>query len=119
MWGEGFVSQVDLLPLVDLVITHGGNNTVTETCAFGKPMIVMPMFVDQYDNAQRVQEKVFGFRVDPYNFEPQQLVDAVNQLLEDQQVHARLAKAANRIVNSHSKDLLCKHLEELVSQHKH
>ena len=30
MWGESRVPQTSIVPLVDLVITHGGNNTTTE-----------------------------------------------------------------------------------------
>lgn len=47
IWGAKFVPQMAILPLVDLVITHGGNNTLLETLYFGKPMIVCPLFAEQ------------------------------------------------------------------------
>ena len=71
MWGEEFLPQPAILPMVDLVITHGGNNTTTECFHHGKPMIAMPVFWDQYDNAQRVDETGFGVRLPTYTFEPE------------------------------------------------
>ena len=81
MTGAEFVPQPAVLPAVDLVITHGGNNTVAECAHFGKPMIVLPLFWDQYDNAQRVAECGFGVRLPTYEFEDGQLHEAIDRLL--------------------------------------
>ena len=95
--GEGFLPQPAILPMVDLVITHGGNNTVTEAFHHGKPMIVLPLFWDQVDNAQRVDETGFGKRLSTYGFEDAQLTGAIDQLLGDRALADRLAAMSARI----------------------
>ena len=95
--GEGFLPQPAILPQVDLVITHGGNNTVTEAFHHGKPMIVLPLFWDQVDNAQRVDETGFGRRLSTYGFRDEELTDAIDELLDDRGLAARLAGMSTRI----------------------
>jgi len=79
------------------VIIHGGNNTVTECLHFGKPMIVLPLFWDQHDNAQRMQELGLGVRLDTYRFTDAEMRAALDQLLGDAGLRGRLAGAAATI----------------------
>jgi MGT family glycosyltransferase len=91
MWGAEFVPQTSIIPLVDLVVTHGGNNTTTEAFHFGKPMVVLPLFWDQYDNAQRVDETGFGRRMATYAFSDDELRLALDTLLANQELRTRMA----------------------------
>jgi len=93
MTGAELLPQPAILPHVDLVITHGGNNTVTESVHFGKPMIVLPLFWDQYDNAQRVAECGFGERLPTYEFEDADLHAAIERLLASDRPRLRQASA--------------------------
>jgi MGT family glycosyltransferase len=95
--GEGFLPQPAILPQVDLVITHGGNNTVTEAFHHGKPMIVLPLFWDQVDNAQRIDETGFGRRLATYDFRDEELTDAIDELLADGALARRLIAMSERI----------------------
>lgn len=97
MWGAEFVPQTSVLPQVDLVITHGGNNTTTESLHFGKPTILLPLFWDQYDNAQRMDELGFGIRLDTYGFADSQLTGVIDRLLGDATLRERLDKAGTDI----------------------
>jgi UDP:flavonoid glycosyltransferase YjiC (YdhE family) len=95
--GDGFLPQPAILPMVDLVLTHGGNNTVTEAFHHGKPMIVLPLFWDQVDNAQRVEETGFGRRLSTYGFRDKQMTGAIDRLLKDRALTERMAAMSARI----------------------
>ncbi|HXI81860.1 MAG TPA: glycosyltransferase [Verrucomicrobiae bacterium] len=97
MWGAEFLPQTTIIPLVDLVITHGGNNTTTEAFHFGKPMIVLPLFWDQYDNAQRVDELGYGVRLPTYAFADDDLRGAIDRLLADLELRGRMARIGAEI----------------------
>jgi UDP:flavonoid glycosyltransferase YjiC (YdhE family) len=97
MCGEGYLPQPAILPQVDLVITHGGNNTTCEALHHGKPMVVLPIFWDQYDNAQRVHETGLGVRLATYECEAAELTGAVDRLLADGALRQRLAAMAQRL----------------------
>jgi MGT family glycosyltransferase len=114
MWGAEFVPQTSVLPMVDLVITHGGNNTTTEALHFGKPMVVMPLFWDQYDNAQRIHEQGYGIRLDTYGHTETELHAALHQLLTDAAVKYRLAAASARIQKTRGTELAADLIEKLA-----
>ena len=117
MWGTEFLPQPALLPLADVVITHAGNNTTTECFHFGKPMVALPLFWDQYDNAQRVDETGFGIRLPTYEFEEADLLDALDRLLGDVVLRERMASITERVQASPGTERAAGLIERLARKH--
>jgi MGT family glycosyltransferase len=97
MYGDQFLPQPSILPQCDLLITHGGNNTTCEGFHYGLPMIGLPLFWDQYDNAQRLQETGFGVRLPTYDWTEEELTSAVERLLADGALRVRMREQAAAI----------------------
>ncbi|MGH9091879.1 MAG: glycosyltransferase [Acidimicrobiales bacterium] len=51
---ERWVHQDDALARADLVVCHGGSGTVYGALAAGVPLVVAPVFADQFENGRRV-----------------------------------------------------------------
>lgn len=64
------VPQLAVLRQIDLMVTHGGNNSTLETIAAGKPMIVVPFGGDQLANARRVEALGSGVALLPRELSP-------------------------------------------------
>jgi MGT family glycosyltransferase len=115
MVGEEFLPQTSVLPHVDAVITHGGNNTTTECMWFGKPMLVLPIFWDQHDNAQRVHETGYGIRVPTYDFEDGELARALDCVLSDAPLRARCVAAGDRLRDRSGTTIAADLIEEVAT----
>ncbi|NP_001310080.1 uncharacterized UDP-glucosyltransferase YdhE-like [Tetranychus urticae] len=118
MWGENFVNQLKVIQSVDLVITHGGNNTFMETLYYGKPMIVFPYFYDQFDNAQRVVDKKIGFRVNPYDLDEDYFLDCIEKVFADKEIKNRVEAISQSMRNSNSLAEAIKMIEKQIELKK-
>ena len=117
MVGSEFLPQTKIIPQVDLVITHGGNNTVTEALHFGKPMILLPLFWDQYDNAQRMDELGFGKRLATYAFTDQEMTDSIAALLNDQELRDRMEIIGENIRLRNGTEVGANVIEQVARDH--
>jgi MGT family glycosyltransferase len=113
--GAELVPQPALLPRVDAVITHGGNNTVTECLHFGKPMVLLPLFWDQYDNAQRMHELGLGVRLPTFEFEDGELGAAIDRLVADDALKGRLKGISKRLQGNPGTDRAADFIESARS----
>ncbi|MGC4118577.1 MAG: glycosyltransferase [Myxococcales bacterium] len=90
------VPQLAVLRQVDVVVTHGGNNTVQECLASGRPLVVLPFGSDQHSNAQRVERLGVGRALDASRLAPEQVRDAVAFAFEHARPRSRGARRGPR-----------------------
>lgn len=87
-WPENFmvyqqVPQLDLLPHLDGVVSHGGHNTVSEALSNGLPLVVIPIAYDQSHVAGRVVRTGAGERLNFNRFKANHLNEAVKTILNN------------------------------------
>mmetsp|Transcript_126033 Transcript_126033/g.327301 ORF Transcript_126033/g.327301 Transcript_126033/m.327301 type:complete len:579 (-) Transcript_126033:118-1854(-) len=90
---SSFLPQVDILRAgVDIFLTHGGQNSFTESLAQGVPVVVCPGFSDQIVNSRKAVALGVGLKVDRPNPQGGQeaIEAAIAQYRED--VHRALLK---------------------------
>jgi UDP:flavonoid glycosyltransferase YjiC (YdhE family) len=81
-------------------------------------MIVLPLFWDQYDNAQRVHELGFGVRLDTYGFEDHELREAVDRLVGDRGLRARMSATGEAIRTADGKRVAADLIERVARDHR-
>ena len=57
---EPWVDQARVLDRADLVVCHGGSGTALAALAAGVPLVMVPLFADQFENARRIAKARAG-----------------------------------------------------------
>jgi UDP:flavonoid glycosyltransferase YjiC (YdhE family) len=90
---ERYVPQAEVLPHVDLVMSHGGSGSILGALAFGRPMVLIPIGADQPLNSARCEALGVGRILDALRARPSDVADAVTDVLAD----ASYRRAAGRL----------------------
>lgn len=86
--------QIALIPHCDIVIQHGGNNTLNETLYHGKRPILMAYCWDGHDNATRIEDTEHGVKLLRYEWTEQQLASALDKVMTDETINENLARTS-------------------------
>ena len=77
-----YLPQVRLLREASVLVTHGGNNSVTEAVGTATPMLVLPFSTDQFAGAAAVERAGVGEVLDPNTASVGEVHSAVVRLLD-------------------------------------
>ncbi|WP_304504533.1 glycosyltransferase [Amycolatopsis sp. FU40] len=80
---ERFVPQAELLPRLDLMISHAGSGSVIGALSHGLPSLLFPMGADQPGNARRCTALNVGRALDPETSTPDEIGQAAAEMLAD------------------------------------
>ena len=78
-----FVPQDDLLPRCACVVAHGGSGTLLGALAWGKPLLLLPQFADQFYNAERAFNAGLALVLAPGEVTREAVLEGVRKLLAD------------------------------------
>ena len=109
-----FVPQLDLLPRLDVVVSHAGHNTVCEALAHGVPLVVAPIRDDQPVIAGQVVDAGAGIRVHFGRVSTTELGNAITTLLDDPSYSAAAQRVREEFATAGGSAAAADHLEKLT-----
>ncbi len=111
---QNWFPQPSVIPQVDMVIHHGGNNSFTECLYFGKPAIIMPYVWDGHDNATRVEETGHGLKMHRSNWEPEELAANIEACLHDSAMAEKLKATSEHMQSANGQQKAAALLDQLL-----
>ena len=115
---ERFVAQAEILPYVDLVVSHGGSGSMLGALAHGRPMVVLAMGADQPLNARRITALGVGRSLDAIEATPGDVREAASSVLADATCREAAGRIADEIADLASPDVAVGLLERLARERR-
>ncbi|KAL9848642.1 UDP-glucuronosyltransferase 1A1-like isoform 5-T5 [Geothlypis trichas] len=116
-----WLPQNDLLahPKTRAFITHGGSHGVYEGICNAVPMVLMPLFGDQMDNAKRVESRGAGLTLNILEMTSTDISNALKAVINDKKYKENIQRLSDLHLDRpiHPLDLAV-HWVEFVMRHK-
>lgn len=97
--------QREYLKHADLMVCHGGLNTISDGLWAGVPMVLFPLVADQFNNCRVVHSMHAGIVLNDYK--AKSISDAVDKLLSDDSYRKSAAAMGDEMRQSGTAEELC------------
>lgn len=109
--------QLDLLKRADLVITHAGPNTALETLLFGKPMLALPLALDQPAVAAHLERLGVAEVLSPSQRSVEEIRKALLKLTTDTRYREAAEVVQAQLESLHGTAQAASIIEEALAKH--
>ncbi len=89
-----YTPQLQLLPKVSVMITHGGANSVMESIYYGVPMLITPICNDQFHQAYFIEEQNIGIHLNIDDATAEQCWNALSHLLTCSEISENIKRVS-------------------------
>lgn len=113
---SSFVPQATLMPHMDMVICHGGFNTVNDTFINGLPMLITPITYDHFHTAKLIEKAGGGISIRYKRLRAQALREAAFELLENPKYREAAQAVRATFLNAGGNAQAVSLLEDFVQQ---
>lgn len=113
---ERYIPQSAIMPRTDLVVTHGGYNTVLTALCHGVPLLCLPMGADQPYTAFRVAAAGAGHHLGPTEATPEAIRRSVRTMLNDDLYRRNAARLGAELAALPPVSTAVAHLERLLDR---
>jgi MGT family glycosyltransferase len=115
---EQYIPQSLILPHCDLMVMHGGSNSLLQALDAGLPMVVVPLIADQFFNAAAIRSLQLGQVIDLEQLTPDKVWTAVWETLQDPAYRQNVAGMRSEMHSLPDITQAVVRVEQIVTAHK-
>ena len=115
---EQYIPQSLLLPHCDLIVMHGGSNSLLQALDVGMPMVVVPLIADQFFNAAAVKSLQLGRVIELAQLTPEEVWSAAWEVMQDPAYRRNVARLQREMHTLPDVTQAVARLEQIVAAHK-
>ncbi len=115
---ERYIPQTLLLPHCDLMVMHGGSNSLLAAFDVGLPLVLVPLIADQFFNAHIVEQQNLGRVIQLDALTPESIRAAVQDVLQTPTYRQNIARVKQEMHALPNLDKAVEWIEQVARERK-
>ena len=94
------INVLDILPLCEAAIFHGGIGTLYQVLACGKPSVILPFHIEHFWNGNRLEQMGLGYVLHRRLISKDRFISVLTKAINNRQMRRSIEKISSKITNT-------------------